>query len=145
MGLLGILSIIIACGTFTILGIVLIGAFATRGRNSPITVKLRREVPEGHVPKMRIDPKQAIHEPGICQCNCALSYHQGLGKCNVPGCPCMQFIPSDLDPQQLQDVANSQVTQFAIASVQSRLELEAQTANLNAKIEANRQKELGRR
>lgn len=83
--------------------------------------------------KMVIDPKQAIHEPGICQCNCALAYHRGQGACEVPGCPCQQFIPSTLSSSELQEITDANITRFAVQGVEERVRLEAARLDLEAK------------
>lgn len=140
MGPVGVISIICTIGVFLLAGITLIGA---ANKRTPIELKLRRD--KHYVPKMKIDPKAALHEPGICQCNDALAYHKGSGKCEVPGCPCQQFIPSDLDPQQLADIANTQVTRLAIENMNSRIDLETRTRALEVETESRRQRELGRR
>lgn len=87
--------------------------------------------------KMVINPKSALHEPGICQCNDALAFHQGSGGCAVPGCPCQQFIPSTLDPEELLNLTNANVTRIAIENVNQRLSLEAKQTQLD---EAERQR-----
>jgi hypothetical protein len=88
---------------------------------------------ENKFQKMIIDPKTAIHEPGICQCNCALSYHKGQGPCQVPGCPCQQFIPSTLSMDELAGITDGAITRMALEGVSARLELEARTQEYHAK------------
>lgn len=126
-------------GIVTIICFLLVGATAITmsvlyqvGKRSNGQPMFQRR--ERYTPKMKIHPKTAICEPGICQCDDALAYHKGSGKCEVPGCPCQQFIPSDLDANELKEVANVHVTRLAIESVNVRMDLEVKTANLQAAI-----------
>lgn len=40
-------------------------------------------------------PQNFTPEPGICQCQCAMSYHvDGKANCAVPNCRCQKYIDS---------------------------------------------------
>lgn len=132
----------IAVVTGAVGSLIFIGA-ATR-RIDPVTISFRRK--RQHPQKMVIDPKTALCEPGICQCNDALAYHQGQGKCNVPGCPCMQFIPSTLTGSEMEEVTSANVTRLALESVNIRLDVEQKTKLLEAQMaERKLRNEIGSR
>lgn len=133
MSAIGIVLIVVlgvATATGAVAALMFLGA-ATR-RNNPLEISFRRRNP--HPQKMVIKPKAALCEPGICQCDCALSFHQGQGRCNVPGCPCMQFIPSTLTGREMEEVTSANVTRLALESVNIRLDVEQKTKLLDAQI-----------
>lgn len=125
-----VINILVAVmGLVLIGGGVLLAANGVRNRENGkrFLGGVRRDVEQK---KMVINPKTAIHEPGICQCNCALAYHRGGGACAVPGCPCQQFIPSTLDIADLEAVANANIVRINIDTINQRLELESKQAKL---------------
>lgn len=100
---------------------IVVGGLLTAGAGV-MYMSVREAQIKANPKKRTVIPQKAYAQPGICMCDDAFNFHIDGKRCNVEGCPCVVFVPSDAEDEVLKEIGLVGMSRMAIEGVNSQLE-----------------------